>query len=151
MFDGIEVRRVGRQEQQPAASRFHQLLRGRGLMKLGVIQHDHTARRQRGQQHFCKINVHHLRVATALKDQRRDQLVISGSRNDAGAFPPFAAHLLINPLTPQGAARLTIQAVIHAAFVQIKDGLAVQRFEFAPEEPPLHLVALAIFYEFFLA
>jgi hypothetical protein len=40
--------------------------------------------------------------------------------------------------------------VIHAAFVQIKDGLAGQRFQFAPEEPPLNLVALAIFYEFFL-
>ena len=46
---------------------------------------------------------------------------------------------------------LTIQAVIHAALVQVKDGLAVESFQFAPEEPPLHLVALAIFYEFFLA
>jgi hypothetical protein len=46
---------------------------------------------------------------------------------------------------------LTIQAVIHAAFVQVKDGLAGELFEFAPEEPPLDLVALAIFYEFFLA
>jgi hypothetical protein len=40
--------------------------------------------------------------------------------------------------------------VIHAAFVQIKDGLTGQLFQFAPEEPPLNLVALAIFYEFFL-
>ena len=46
---------------------------------------------------------------------------------------------------------LTIQAVIHAALVQIKDGLAGELFEFAAEEPPLHFVALAIFYEFFLA
>jgi hypothetical protein len=46
---------------------------------------------------------------------------------------------------------LTIQAVIHAAFVQVKDGLAVELFEFAAEEPPLDLVALPIFYEFFLA
>ena len=45
----------------------------------------------------------------------------------------------------------TIEAVIHAAFVQVKDGLAVQCFECAPEEPPLDLVALAIFCEFFLA
>jgi len=40
--------------------------------------------------------------------------------------------------------------VIHAAFVEVKDGLAVEPFQCAPEEPPLDLVALTIFYEFFL-
>jgi len=44
----------------------------------------------------------------------------------------------------------TMQAVIHAAFVEVKDGAAVELFQFAAEEPPLHFVALAIFYEFFL-
>jgi len=73
-----------------------------------------------------------------------------GGGNDAGAFPPFAGHSLIKPLTSGRAAILTIQAVIHAAFVEVKDGAAVELFQFAAEEPPLHLVALAIFYEFFL-
>jgi hypothetical protein len=120
-------------------------------MKPGVVQYDHTARRQHWQQHLFKIDVHHLGVATALKHQRRDQLVMPGGRNDAGAFPPFTRHRLINPLAPRRASVFTIQAVIHAAFVQVEDGLTGQLFEFAPEEPPLHLVALAIFYEFFLA
>jgi len=40
--------------------------------------------------------------------------------------------------------------VIHAAFVQTKDFHASQPFQFAPEAPPLHLVALAVFCEFFL-
>jgi hypothetical protein len=40
--------------------------------------------------------------------------------------------------------------VIHAALVQIEDGLTGQLFQFATEEPPLHFVALAIFCEFFL-
>jgi hypothetical protein len=40
--------------------------------------------------------------------------------------------------------------VIHAALVEEKDGLAAKLFEFAQEEPALHLVALAVFYEFFL-
>ena len=119
-------------------------------MKPGVVQHDHAARRQCGQQYLFKINVHHLRVATALKHQRRNQFVLLGGRNDAGAFPPFASYGLINPLAPGRAAILTIQAVIHAAFVQVEDGLTGQLFQFAPEEPPLDLVALAIFYEFFL-
>jgi len=41
--------------------------------------------------------------------------------------------------------------VIHAALIEVINGPAGQRFEFAPEEPALHLVALAVFYEFFLA
>jgi len=40
--------------------------------------------------------------------------------------------------------------MIPAARVQVKDGPAVEPFEFAAEESPLNLVALAIFYEFFL-
>jgi hypothetical protein len=120
-------------------------------MKPGVIQHDDAARRQFGQQHLFKINVHHLCGATALKHQRGGQLAVLGSRDDAGAFPPFARHGLINPLASGGASVFTIPAVIHAALVEVKDGLAGELFQFAPEEPPLHFVALAIFYEFFLA
>jgi hypothetical protein len=41
--------------------------------------------------------------------------------------------------------------VIHTVFIQVKDPLAVELFEFAPEEPPLDLAAFEIFYEFFLA
>jgi len=62
----------------------------------------------------------------------------------------LAGHRLINPFAPGRAAILTIQAVIHAAFVQVKDGPTGELFEFAPEEPPLDLVAFAIGYEFFL-
>ena len=86
----------------------------------------------------------------ALKHPRRNQLVVLGGRNDAGACPPLAGHRLINPLTPGRAAILTMQAMIHAAFVQVKDGPAVERFEFAAEEPALDLVALAIGYEFLM-
>jgi hypothetical protein len=39
--------------------------------------------------------------------------------------------------------------VIHTARVQVKDGPAIEAFEFAAKEPSLVLVALAIFYEFF--
>ena len=61
----------------------------------------------------------------ALKHQRRDQLVLLGGRNNAGALPTFARHRLINPFTPGRASIFTIQAVIHAAFVQIEDGSVV--------------------------
>jgi hypothetical protein len=39
--------------------------------------------------------------------------------------------------------------VSHAALGEVKDGPAVECFQLAPEEPPLHFVALAMFYEFF--
>jgi len=120
-------------------------------MKPGVVQHDHAAWRQCGQQHLFKIDVHHFRVATALKHQWGNQLVLSGDRDDAGAFPPLARYGLINALAPGRASVFTIQAVIDAALVQVKDGLVGELFQFAPEEPPLDLVALAIFDEFFLA
>jgi hypothetical protein len=42
-------------------------------MEPGVVQHYDTARRQRGQQHFFKTDVHHLGIATALKHQWRNQ------------------------------------------------------------------------------
>jgi hypothetical protein len=40
--------------------------------------------------------------------------------------------------------------VIHAALVEIIHAGGRQWFQFAPEEPPLHFVPLAIFDEFFL-
>jgi hypothetical protein len=150
MLDGVEVRRASRQKQPLAAGGLDQPLRRRGLMKAGVVQHDHAAGWQFREQHLLKIRIHHLGVATALKDQRRDQLAVLGSGDDAGAFPPFAGHGLINPLASGRATGLTTQAVIHAALVEIIDGPAVEFFQLAPEEPPLHLVALAVFYEFFL-
>ena len=119
-------------------------------MEPGVVQHDHTARRQFGQEHLGKINVHHFRVATALKHKGSHQLVLPGGGNEAGALPALARHSLVNPLAAEGASVFTIQAVIHAALVEVKDGLAAELFQLAAEEPPLHLVALAIFYEFFL-
>jgi len=151
MFDGIEVRGVGWQEQQLATRSLDQLLGRWGLMKPGVIQHDHAARWQFGQEHLFKINIHHFRVATALKHEGSYQLILPGGGNDAGAFPAFARHGFVNPLASGRTAILTIQPVIHAALVEVKDGLAGELFQFPAEEPALHLVALAIFYEFFLA
>jgi hypothetical protein len=98
-----------------------------------------------------KINIHDFRVATALKHQRRHQFALPGNPNDAGAFPPFARHRCIDPFAPGCPAKLTIQAVIHAALVEVKAGLAAELFEFALEEPALHLAAFAVFDEFFLA
>ena len=118
-------------------------------MKAGVGQHDHAARRQHGQQHLGKINIHDRRVTTALEHQRGYQFALAGDPNDAGAFPPFARHRGIDPFAPRRAAMRTMQAVIHAALVEIKEGLAVELGEFALEEPALHLAAFAVFYEFF--
>lgn len=150
MFDRIEVGRIGRQKQQRTAGGGDQRRRGRRLMEAGVIQHDHAARRQRGQEYLRKIRVHHLGVASARKGQRGHQLAILTGGDDAGSFPPLARHRFINPLAPRGASVFPIQPVIYAALVEIIHAGGSQCFQFAAEEPPLHFVPLAIFYEFFL-
>ncbi len=151
VFDGIEVRRVGRQKQQRTAGRGDQRRRGRRLMEPGVVQHDHAARRQFRQKHLRKIRVHHFGVASARKGQRGDQLAVLAGRNDTGPFPAPASHCLINPLTSGGASVFPIQPVIHAALVEVIHAGGSRFFQFAAEEPPLHFVPLAIFDEFFLA
>ena len=150
VFDGIEVGRVRRQEQQLTAGGGDQHRRGWRLMEAGVVQHDDAARRQCGQEHLFKINIHHLRVASARKGQRGDQLAVLAGGNDARPFPAPASHRFINPFASGGAAVFPIQPVIHAALVQIIHAGGGQLFQFAAEEPPLHFVPLAIFYEFFL-
>ena len=147
---GLRSGGVGRKKKQLAARRRHQRRRGRRLMKPGVVQDNHAAFGQLRQQHFFKIGVHHLRVATALKHQRCHQTIVFGSGDDTGAFPASARHRRVNPFTSGGAAPLPIQPVIHAALVEVIHGLGGQPFEFAPEEPALDLVPLAVFYEFFL-
>jgi hypothetical protein len=100
-------------------------------MKPRVVQHDHAARWQHGQQHLCKINVHHFRVATALKHQRCDQLVLPRCRKDAGAFPPFARNLLINPLPPGRASVFTIWQDVMENIVAKKTDETRRRWETA--------------------
>jgi len=72
-----------------------------------------------------------------------------GSGADAGAFPAFTCDRLIQSLVLRRAAVFTIEVVIHAAFGEGEDRPTDQLFQFAPEEPPLDLVALVIFYEYF--
>jgi hypothetical protein len=120
-------------------------------MEAGVVQHDHTARRQYWQEHLLKIRVHHFRVASARKGQRGDQPAFLAGGNDARPFPAPVRYPLIDPFASWGATVFPKQPVIHAALVEIIHASGSQSFQFAAEEPPLHLVSLAIFYEFFLA
>ena len=86
-----------------------------------------------------------------MKHPRRDELALVGSGNEAGAFPPLARYRLINPFAPGRSTPLTVQAMIHTTLIEVKHGPPLELFEFALEKPALHLVALAIFDEFFLA
>lgn len=151
MFDGVEIGRVSRKKQQLAACRRDQRGGAWRLVKPGVIQHDDAARRQHGQQHLFKINVHHLRRASARKGQWRDQPAVLGGGNDARPLPPLPRHGFINPFTSGRAPVFPIQPVIHAALVEVIHVGGRQLFQFAPEEPPLDFVVFAVFYEFFLA
>ena len=120
-------------------------------MKTGVVQDDYTAPGQSGQQNLFKISVHHLGVATALKDKRSHQPGVLPSRNDAGAVAAAPRDLGIEPFPARRAAIFLMQPVFDAALVEVKNFPSRQVFNRPPKEPPLHLISFAIFYEFFLA
>lgn len=151
MLDGVEVGGIGWQEEQPTTGGRDQRRRGRRLMEPGVVQHDHAACWQHWQEHLFEISVHDFGVASARKGQRCHQPAVLAGGHDARPFPPLARHRLVNPFASGRTAMLTIQPMIHAALVEIKNGLVGELFQFAPEQPPLNLVPLAIFDEFFLA
>ena len=151
MFDRVEIGRVGGQEEQFTAGLGRQFLRGGRLVKTGVVQNNHAAFGQCRQQHFFKIGVHHLRVATALKDERSHQPGILRYGNDAGSVAAAPRHFGVKPLPARRAAILLMQPMFDASFVQVKNVPARQGFQFPPKQPPLHFISFPVFYEFFLA
>ena len=151
VFNGIEIRRVGRQEEQLAARRRRQRGGGRRLMETGVVQHDHAACGQHWQQRVFKIRVHHPGITSPRKGQRGDQFALLAGGDDTRPFAPLPRHGFINPFPPWGATVGPMQPVIHAALVEVIHSGGGQLFQFAPVKPPLDFVALAIFQEFFLA
>lgn len=151
MFDRVEIGRVSGQEKQFTARVGHQFLRAGRLVKTGVVQDDHTAAGQSGQQNLFKISVHHLGVATALKDKRSHQSGVLRNGNDAGAVAAAPRDFGIEPLPAWRAAIFLIQPMFDAALVEVKNFPTLQVFDRPPKEPPLHLISFAIFDEFFLA
>ena len=58
--DGVEVWRIGRQEEEVTARGFDQFQGGRRVMKAGVVQYDHAARRQDAQPDHFQIELNDL-------------------------------------------------------------------------------------------
>jgi len=114
MFDRVEAGGIGGQEKQFTARGGHQLLRAGRLVKTGVVQDDHTAAGQRGQQDHFKIRVHHLGVATALKDKRRHQPGVLPNGNDAGAVAAASRDFGIEPFPAGRATIFLIQLTIRS-------------------------------------
>jgi len=150
MFYWIEVWRVGGQEHQLDASLGGQLRCLRSPVKTGVVKHHHTAGRQRGQEHLLKIGVYERRVAAFLKDHWSHQPAILPRPDNVDATGSLPADALVDFLASWRACALAIEAPVNAAFVQIIDAPGIEPFEFALEEPALHLVAFPIASDFFL-
>jgi len=151
VFDRIEIGRVGGQEEQFTARIGHPLLGAGRLVETGVVQDNHTAFGQCRQQHFFKISVHHLRIATALEDKRRHQPAVLRYGNDAGSAAAAPRHFGIQPLPARRAAIGLMQPMLDTAFVEVKNVPIRQAFKLPQKQPPLHLISFQIFDEFFLA
>lgn len=61
----------------------------------------------------------HLGGATALKHQRRNELTLLGSGEEADALLPFACYRQMNPFSVRRAAMLSIQTAIQATLVEV--------------------------------
>jgi len=73
---GVRAGRISWEEEQLTAGGFGQPLNGWGLVEKGMIQNNHAARRQFGQQHLLKTDIHRLGVSTALKNQGCHQFTL---------------------------------------------------------------------------
>jgi hypothetical protein len=69
MLDRVEVGRVGRQEQQPAAYRLDQMADPLALVRAQVVQHHYLAGAQVGQQRVGDVGVEDQAVGRTLERQ----------------------------------------------------------------------------------
>ena len=130
-FDGVEVRRVGRQVAQPRSAGCDQFGQAGHLMNRQVIEHDHVAGHQRGTEHLLEVSgkyhpvddpAHRHGRLQARAGQRRNQRHVWPAvpgRGLAGAPPALGADVTTK-ISPDGA------GLVHA--LKPRKILRLQRF-----------------------
>lgn len=101
-----------------AAGLLHQLLCAGRFVEAGVVQHDHTAAVQLGQQHMLDPLIEYLGVARAGKEHGRNQPVIEIAANETGARSLLAVLQAMDLLPPARPAMRAMAAGGKAGFIQ---------------------------------
>lgn len=89
LFDGIEVRRVGRQEPEPCAGSLYELAYDGGLVRAEIIHDDDVAGLEYRHKQLLDIGAEALAVDRPVEDARRRQLVAAQSAEE-GQRPPVS-------------------------------------------------------------
>ena len=99
LFDWIEVRGVGRQEQQPGSGRADCLADGRALVAAKIVHNDDIARRERGHEELLDPCGKAVTVDRSIEDARRVDPVMAKCSQE-GQRAPFAERSAGDQLAP---------------------------------------------------
>jgi hypothetical protein len=87
LFDGIEVRRVFREEEQLGAGRTDGLTNGSGLVAAEIVHDDDVAGLEGGDEDLFNIDPEPLAVDRAVDDPRRIDAIMAQCRQEGQGFP----------------------------------------------------------------
>lgn len=123
LFDGIEIRTVGRQEADVRADAFDRGAHLRLFVDRQVVEHHHVATVQRGHQDLLDVGEKRRTVDRSVEDRGRGQAV-EPQRRDDGVRLPVTARGVIVQARAAGTAPIAAEEIGgDAAFIQ-KDVLA---------------------------
>lgn len=125
LFDGIEVRTVGRQEAEPCAGPLN------GGLDLGlfvhreVVEHDHVAGMQRRHEHLLDVGEETGVINRPIEDGGRGEFVDAQARDDRVGLPMAVRRVIAQADTARTAAVATQQIGRDTGFVDEDVGARV--------------------------
>jgi len=100
-FDGVEIGRVGRQEQEFGATRFYQLSSLGAFVTGQIIEDDDVAWRQFGDEELPDILNEDRPGYGTVDDKRCNKSLRRKSRNKGGRLPMSVRRIAFDPLAPR--------------------------------------------------
>src|SRR5215218_3163522 len=101
LLDRVEVRRVGRQVEDPCARSLDQLPHRLALVDGEVVHHHHIPLAEGGHEHLPQIALEHRAVGPALDHHRGPHPGEGHAREQRRVLAPVSRHRAIRPLAPR--------------------------------------------------
>ena len=126
-FNGRQVRRVGRQVQQPGAAASNGLLDARRLMGAQIVHHDDISGHEGGAQHLLDIGTKDLGGSTTADGHHGLQAVDAEGAQHRDIRPVVLGHAADDPLPWESAAIQPGKGQIDARFINKLQAPAIER------------------------